>query len=183
MKRTSLISIFFAFARIGLFTFGGGLTMLPLLTREIVEKRGWTTEDELLDYYAIGQCTPGIIAVNTATFIGHKQGGALGGIAATLGMVAPSYVIITLVAAFLSTLMDYAIVHHALAGVRAVVCALMACTVLSLWKKSVVDAVTLVIFVLALLGLLLLPIPAIAVVICGAVAGLALHGRRKGAQE
>ena len=92
---TELLRLFLAFAKIGGFTFGGGLAMLPMMQREIVEKRGWATENELIDYYAIGQCTPGIIAVNTATFIGFKRKGLPGGIFATLGVVAPSVLIIT----------------------------------------------------------------------------------------
>ena len=96
------LDLFLTFARIGGLTFGGGYAMLPMLQREVVEKRGWATEDELTDYYAIGQCTPGIIAVNTATFIGNKNKGILGGIVATLGVVFPSIVIITLMQVFAS---------------------------------------------------------------------------------
>ena len=97
-----LWDMFFAFARIGGLTFGGGYAMLPMLQREVVERRGWATEEELADYYAIGQCTPGVIAVNTATFIGYRQAGVIGGIFATLGVVFPSLVIITVIAAFLT---------------------------------------------------------------------------------
>ena len=99
-----LWSMFFAFARIGGLTFGGGYAMLPMLQREVVEKRGWATEEELMDYYAIGQCTPGVIAVNTATFIGQKYRGDLGGIVCTLGVVFPSLIIISLLAGEKSTL-------------------------------------------------------------------------------
>ena len=94
-----LIHLFMAFARIGAFTFGGGYAMLPMLQKEVVEKYHWATEDEIMDYYAIGQCTPGIIAVNTATFVGYKTAGIPGADLATLGMITPSIIIITVIAA------------------------------------------------------------------------------------
>ncbi len=142
--------LFWTFAKIGAMTFGGGLTMLPLLTREIVEKKKWATEDELLDYYVIGQCTPGIIAVNTATFIGYYQAGIWGGIFATLGMVTPSVVIILTMAAVLQGFLSVAAVAYALTGIRAVVCALLANTVINLGKKSLVDGWCVAIFVVVL---------------------------------
>ena len=82
-----LFQLYSAFFRIGLFTFGGGYAMLPMLQREVVNKYHWATDEELLDCYAIGQCTPGIIAVNTATYVGYAQRGVAGGIVATLGVV------------------------------------------------------------------------------------------------
>ena len=111
-----LLDLFFTFARIGGLTFGGGYAMLPILQREVVEKRKWVTNEEIMDYYAIGQCTPGIIAVNTATFIGQKCAGNIGGIVATLGVVFPSLIIITLIAAFLQNFADLAIVKNAFAN-------------------------------------------------------------------
>jgi len=96
-----LLDLFLTFARIGGLTFGGGYAMLPILQREVVEKKKWTTEEELMDYYAIGQCTPGVIAVNTATFVGQGLAGPIGGIVATLGVVFPSLIIITVIAAFI----------------------------------------------------------------------------------
>ena len=91
-----LLDLFLTFARVGGLTFGGGYAMLPILQREVVDKKKWATEEELADYYAVGQCTPGIIAVNVATFIGNTEAGILGGIFATLGVVFPSVVIISL---------------------------------------------------------------------------------------
>ena len=129
------LDLFLTFARIGGLTFGGGYAMLPMLQREVVEKRGWATEGELMDYYAIGQCTPGIIAVNTATFIGHKNKGILGGIIATLGVVFPSLVIITIIAAFISNFAELAVVQNAFAGIRVCVCVLILNAVIKLWKK------------------------------------------------
>ena len=107
-----LLDLFLTFARIGGLTFGGGYAMLPILQREVVEKRHWATEEELMDYYAIGQCTPGIIAVNTATFVGQGLAGSIGGIVATLGVVFPSLIIITIIAAFIQNFSDLAIVQN-----------------------------------------------------------------------
>ena len=101
-----LLQLFIIFARIGGFTFGGGYAMLPMLQKELVENKGWTTNEELIDYYAIGQCTPGVIAVNVATFVGYKTKGVLGGIFATLGMITPSLIIVGLIAAFISGFQD-----------------------------------------------------------------------------
>ncbi|MGN8898065.1 chromate transporter [Flavonifractor sp. HCP28S3_F3] len=144
------VDLFWTFARIGVCTFGGGYAMLPILQRELVEKRSWATEEELSDYFAIGQCTPGIIAVNTATFVGHKLKGAVGGVAATLGLVFPCLVIIMLIAAFLQNFADLPVVVHAFNGVRACVCALILSSVLKLRKSTVVDKPTVVIFAVVL---------------------------------
>ena len=145
------LDLFLTFARIGAFTFGGGAAMLPILQQEIVDKKGWCTEDELADYYAIGQCTPGIIAVNTATFVGVKQKGNLGGVVATLGVVFPSVVIITIIAAFLRNFAHIAAVQHAFVGIRAAVVALIASSVLKLTKTTVKDAPSALIFLVVVL--------------------------------
>ena len=142
-----LFELFWLFAKIGVCTFGGGYAMLPILQRELVEKRSWVTEGELSDYFAIGQCTPGIIAVNTATFVGHKLKGPVGGVVATLGVVFPCLVIIMLIAAFLQNFAQLPVVIHAFNGVRACVCALILSSVLKLRKSTVVDVPTVIIFV------------------------------------
>lgn len=145
------LDLFLTFAKIGGCTFGGGYAMLPILQREVVEKKGWATEDQLADYYAVGQCTPGIIAVNTATFVGHKQKGALGGIVATLGVVFPSVVIIVLIAAFLQNFAHIPAVGHAFNGVRAAVVALIASSVLKLGKTTLVSPPAVAVYVGVLL--------------------------------
>ncbi len=149
------LDLFFTFAKVGVCTFGGGYAMLPILQREVVDRKGWATEEELADYYAIGQCTPGVIAVNTATFIGHKYRGVPGGIVATLGVVFPSLVIITLIAAFLSNFAHIPAVQHALAGINAAVVALIAVSVLKLGRSTLRSpfAVGVFLAVLALEGL------------------------------
>lgn len=175
-----LLELYWAFFRIGILTFGGGLTMLPMLKYEIVEKKQWTTEDELLDCYAIGQCTPGIIAVNTATYVGYKKAGIPGGIWATLGMISPSLVIITVVAAFLKEFMDNVWLQHALMGIRGIICALMLNTVLTLAKKSLVHPICYGICIAAFVLAMFTPVPTVAIVVLAAVAGnlLAKFGRK-----
>ena len=152
----NLCQLYWSFFKIGGLTFGGGLTMLPMLEHELVDKRQWISEEDLLDCYAIGQCTPGIIAVNTATFVGYKREGVLGGIFATLGMVSPSLIIITLVASVLNAFMDNVYFQHALNGIRGVVCALLINTVINLGKKSLKNPVAWIIAVISLLVALLL---------------------------
>ena len=132
-----LWDLFFSCLKVGLFTFGGGAAMLPLLQAEFVERKKWVEEKDLLDYYSIGQCTPGIIAINTATFIGYNKGGILGAVFATLGMVLPSLVIILLIASILRRYMDNPYVLHSFSGIRIVVVALIADAVIRLWKKGV----------------------------------------------
>lgn len=129
-----LVDLFVTFAKMGAVTFGGGYAMLPILQKTVVENKNWATDEELLDYYAIGQCTPGIIAVNTATFIGYKTKGVLGGIVATLGLIFPSIVIIAIIAAFLQNFASLAVVQHAFAGIRVCVGVLVLNAVLKLWK-------------------------------------------------
>ncbi|EKY27440.1 chromate transporter [Clostridium celatum] len=134
-----LFDLFWTFCRIGALTFGGGYAMLPLIQKEIVENKKWSTEKEILDYYAVGQCTPGVIAVNTATFIGFKLRGVIGGIVATLGVIFPSIVIILIIASFLQNFANLAIVQSAFAGIRVAVVALIITTVVKLLKSSVKD--------------------------------------------
>lgn len=142
----TLFQLFIIFARIGGFTFGGGYAMLPMMQRELVEKKNWITNDDLVDYFAIGQCTPGIIAVNTATFVGYKTKGVIGAIFATLGIISPSMFIVGAIAAFISNFQDLEIVQHAFGGIRAAVVALILSAILKLAKKSIVDIATLIIF-------------------------------------
>ena len=165
------LDLFLTFARIGGLTFGGGYAMLPMLQKEVVEKRGWATEEELMDYYALGQCTPGIIAVNTATFVGQNTAGNLGGIVATLGVVFPSLIIITIIAMFLQNFANLPIVQNAFAGIRVCVGVLVLNAVQTLWKKGVVDKATMVIALVVFLGMLLLDVSPIFFVIGAGLAG------------
>lgn len=176
-----LIQLYLAFFRIGGLTFGGGLTMLPMLKYELVQKKNWVTEENLLDYYAVGQCTPGIIAVNVSTFVGYKRKGIPGAIFSTLGMVSPSLIIVSIIALFLNQFMTNAQVAHAVGGIKVVVCALMTQTVITLAKKSFVNAICVVIGILGFIGALFTPIPTVCMVIVAGIAGIILNkmGRLK----
>ena len=169
-----LWELFFTFAKVGVMTFGGGMAMLPILESEIVQNKKWAAEEELVDYFAIGQCTPGIIAVNTATFIGEKKRGVLGGIAATLGVVFPSLVIITVLAGLITNFSHLAWVQNAFAGIQVCVCVLILNAVLKLLKKSVVDKRTALIFALVLLGSIFLSVSPVWFVLLAALSGIAL---------
>ena len=169
-----LWELFASFARIGALTFGGGYAMIPLLEREIVDRHHWAAEEELMDYYAVGQCTPGVIAVNVATFVGYKIAGPVGGVFATLGVVTPSLLIILLIASVLQNFADVPAVKSAFAGIRVCVSVLIFNAVLKLWKKAVVDKAALVLFLLVFLLSLFTDLsPVVFVVVCAA-AGIAL---------
>jgi len=170
-----LLELFLTFAKMGVMTFGGGYAMLPILQREVVETKKWATEEELADYYAIGQCTPGVIAVNTATFIGQKKRGAAGGIVATLGVVFPSVVIISLLAGVIVAFSHLSWVQNAFAGVRVCVCVLICNAVVKLWKKSVIDIPTGVIFAGVLLASLLTDLTPTVFVVLAAIAGIGVR--------
>lgn len=169
-----LLEIFLVSFRIGIMTFGGGYAMLPILQREVVETREWVSEEEVLDYYAIGQCLPGIIMVNTIIFIGQKQKGNIGGIVAAIGTVFPALIIITVIAALLTNFADVPAVKHAFAGIRVCVCVLIFNAVLKLWKSSVVDWKCFVIFIAVALASLLTSLTPVLFVILSAVMGIAI---------
>ena len=169
-----LLELFLTFAKIGVMTFGGGMAMLPILEREVVQNKHWATEEELVDYFAIGQCTPGIIAVNTATFVGQKRKGAMGGITATLGVVFPSLVIITILAGLITNFAHLAWVQNAFAAIQVCVCVLIFNAVLKLLKKSVIEKRTTVIFLVVAAGSLFLTISPVWFVLLAAIAGLVL---------
>ena len=136
-KLKQFLELYFAFVKIGAFTFGGGLAMMPIMQRELIEKRGWVSEEELIDYFAIGQSTPGIIAVNVATFVGYKKLGWLGGIIGTLGVVTPSWVIIMLLAGAISSVDKYPLAQRALRGIDVAVAALLTSVIVKFTKKTI----------------------------------------------
>ncbi len=173
-----LWDLFFTFFRIGGLTFGGGYAMLPMLQNEIVEKRKWATEEELLDYYAVGQCTPGIIAVNTATFIGQKVKGFWGAVFATAGVVFPSLVIISVIAGFIQNFSHLEWVQHAFAGIRVAVAVLVVNAVLKLWKSGIKDFLGIVIFAVVFVLSAVFSLSPVFVVIAAILVGI-LAGRLK----
>lgn len=166
-----LIELYILFAKMGSVCFGGGYAMLPLLERELVTKRGWCTKEELIDYYAIGQCTPGVIAVNTSTFIGHKLKGVIGGIVATLGFVTPSIIIISVLATILQYVTDLPVVTYAFSGIRICVCVLILNATVNLWKSAIKDKIGIGIFIVVFLLSAVLGISPILVIIVAGVFG------------
>ena len=172
----TILKLFLAFARRGLFTFGGGYAMLPMIQREIVETRKWATEEEIMNYYAVGQCTPGVIAVNTATFVGRKVAGIKGAISATLGVIFPSVVIITVIAAFIRNFLEYEAVSNALAGINVAVSVLVINAVITLWKKGVKNIFGIGMFIFAFLFTLLTDFSPIFVVLIAIISGI-LYGK------
>lgn len=170
-----LFELYGAFFRIGGLTFGGGLTMLPMLKYELVEKKHWVEEDELLDYYAVGQCTPGIIAVNVATFVGYKRAGVAGAIFSTLGMVSPSLIIVSILALFLEQFMSNETIAHAIAGIKVVVCALMLNTVVTMAKKSVKNLISAIACVIAFILAMFTPVSSVIIVILAGICGIIVY--------
>jgi len=167
-----LLHLYLAFCKLGCITFGGGMGMIPVLQRELVEKKQWITEEEMMDYFAIARCTPGVVFVNTATFIGYKQKGYIGGTVATLGIVTPAIIIIAIIAAFLQNFSELAIIQHAFAGIRVCVSILILDAVRRLLTSSVIDKPTGVIFVACLLLTLFTNISPVWFIIAAALAGL-----------
>ena len=168
----NLWELFWVFFKIGSITFGGGLAMLPIIEKELVIKRNWVTKEKLLDYFAIGQATPGIIAVNVATFLGYSRGGILGSIVATLGVVTPSIIIISVIAKFLSGFSENITVKKALAGINVVVAALLCKVLWSFRKKIFASILSVVLFTLAFVGIAFFNVNTVVVVVASIVCGI-----------
>ena len=183
-----LLNLYWTFVRIGCVTFGGGYAMLPILERELVDKRHWTTMDDLRDYFSIGQCTPGLIALNVSTFIGQKRHGIPGALMATTGFLTGPILIILIIAAGLTNYAQLEFVQHAFAGIRVCVCVLILQAILRLWKKSVVDRFTLVLYLIvfglhAFSGYLPVKVPAAVLVILSGAVGIAVSLRQGNRME
>nr|WP_191013903.1 chromate transporter [Treponema zioleckii] len=173
-----LWDLFSVFFKIGICTFGGGIAMLPILQRELADKRGWTDENELLDYFAIGQSTPGIIAVNVATFIGFKKAGVVGGCVATFGMVFPSIIIITLIAMFLSNFADIVWVKKAMSGINVAVAAILTSAVYKFAKKSVKGIFGLILLLASFVLIFLFNVNTIWIILGSALLGVVIAACR-----
>lgn len=174
------VQLFTAFFKIGLFTFGGGMSMLPMLQRELVESKQWLTEEEILNYFAIGQCTPGIIAVNVATFCGYKRAGLSGAIVSTVGIVCPSWIVITLIAGSISRFSDIVWIQRAMKGVYVAVAALLARAVFTFGKKIITDFVTAGIAVGAFLAMSVWNVSGILIVLAAGIIGFCAQIIRNG---
>lgn len=173
------LDLFLTYAKVGAMTFGGGYAMLPILKREMVDRKGWITEDDLIDCYAIGQCTPGVIAVNAATLIGYQQKGIWGSVCATVGVITPPILIIVCIASIIEAFSSNIYVQHALAGMNVAICAVIALTVFGLLKKTWKDIASVVIGLCVVALTLIFDIPTILAVLLAAVAGIAICNIRK----
>lgn len=178
-----IFDLFFTFFKIGAFTFGGGYAMFPVFLKELSEKRKWITEEELMDCYAIGQCTPGVIAVNTASFVGFKTRGVLGAVFSTLGMITPSVIIITLIAALIGSFSDNTVVASALSGIRVAVCGMVVVTICRLIKKNIVDIFSAIIAIVTFFVIVIFDISSVYAVIVSAVVGIIISAVRKRIKE
>lgn len=173
-KLRTLFELYYEFAKIGTFTIGGGLAMMPMMERELIAKKHWITEEDLLDYYAIGQSTPGIVAVNVATFVGFRQAGIIGGIVATLGMVTPSLVIIMILAGLINSISDYPYVQKALAGINVAVAALLTSVVVKFAKKTIKKILHAVYMLTAFALVFFLKVPSVWIIIAALTAGVVI---------
>ncbi len=178
-----LLLLFFTFFKIGAFTFGGGYAMLELMKTELSLRKKWVTEEELLDYFAIAQCTPGVIAVNTATFVGKKVKGFWGAIFATLGVVTPSVIIITIIAGFLKNFAEYEITKHIFGGIRVIVAVLVLNAVFTMGKSAVKDKICLALAIISCVLSFVFDLSPIYFVIAGTILGIFVKRDKKGGDE
>lgn len=173
-KLKKLFGLYFSFAKIGTFTIGGGLAMMPMMQKELVDKKKWITEEELIDYYAVGQSTPGIIAANVATFVGYKQCRIIGGIIATLGMVTPSLVIIMILANFINSISDYPMVQKALNGINVAVAALLTSVIVRFAQKTIKNVWNALFMGIAFILIFFFHVPSFIVILCAIATGIIL---------
>ena len=178
-KIKNLFNLYFSFAKIGTFTIGGGLAMMPMMQSELIEKRKWITDEELIDYYAVGQSTPGIVAVNVATFVGYKQMGIIGGIFATLGMVTPSLVIIMILASLINSINDFPIIQKALKGINVAVAALLTSTIINFMKKTIKKFTNAIFMMISFLLVFVFKLPSFWIILFALFIGVVLTYKEK----
>ena len=178
-KIKNLFNLYFSFAKIGTFTIGGGLAMMPMMQSELIEKRKWITDEELIDYYAVGQSTPGIVAVNVATFVGYKQMGIIGGVFATLGMVTPSLVIIMILAGIINSINDFPIIQKALKGINVAVAALLTSTIINFMKKTIKKFTNAIFMMISFLLVFVFKLPSFWIILFALFIGVVLTYKEK----
>ena len=178
-KIKNLFNLYYSFAKIGTFTIGGGLAMMPMMQSELIEKRKWITDEELIDYYAVGQSTPGIVAVNVATFVGYKQMGIIGGIFATLGMVTPSLVIIMILASLINSINDFPIIQKALKGINVAVAALLTSTIINFMKKTIKKFTNAIFMMISFLLVFVFKLPSFWIILFALLIGVVLTYKEK----
>ena len=172
--------LYITFLKIGSLTFGGGYAMLPMMESELVDSKKWITTEELLDYYAVGQSTPGIIAVNVATFVGYKKAGNIGGIIATLGVVTPSVLIISLMAGLIKSIDQMPVVQKAMKGISVAVCALITDATLKFINKTARGIVSILVLFTSFIFLYFFKVPSVFIILGTTVLGMTVYfGKKK----
>ena len=166
------MNLFWEFFKIGLFTIGGGMAMLPLIQKLVVEDKKWLSEEETVDCLAISQAMPGVIATNSATYIGKRLAGFTGALAATLGVVGPSFIIIIAIVGILDSISGSTIVAGALIGIKAAVCGLVLVTAVRMGKKTLKRKLHWVLAIMAFILIAVFDITALWAIIVGAIAGV-----------
>ncbi|MGI6013020.1 MAG: chromate transporter [Oscillospiraceae bacterium] len=180
-KRKNCLSLFTSFFKIGAFTFGGGLAMIPLIQKEAVESHKWISDDELLEIVAIAESTPGPIAINSATFVGHKVAGFWGSLCATLGVVLPSFIIISIIARVLDQFQQFKAVQYAFYGIRAGVLALVLQSLVKMYKKCPKNPVAYGLMAISFIGATFLDINVLLIIVfCGIVGLVSSNLKAKG---
>lgn len=167
--------LFYEFFKIGLFTFGGGLAMIPFIQKMVVEKNKWMDEEEMINMIAIAESTPGVIAVNCATYVGHKVGKLFGAIIATLGVILPSFIIICIISLFYEQFMAIEVVKWAFMGIKACVAILILNAGYKILKKSPHNAFSWAILLLAMEIALFVKVSTAYVILGGLVIGVIFY--------
>ena len=185
MKFKKVLGLFLTFFKIGAFTFGGGYAMIPVIQREIVENRGWISDDDILDIIAIAESTPGPIAINSATFVGYQVAGVLGSAAATLGVVLPAFTIIYIISFFLRQFEEIKAIQYAFVGIRAGVLSLLINAVIKMGKKCPKNLFSYIIVALSFTAVAIFNLNVLFVIIGCAVSGvaMALSSKKGGADK
>ena len=172
MERKKYLDLFLTFLKIGAFTFGGGYAMIPLIQRETVDNHGWINNDDVLEIVAIAESTPGPVAINSATFVGHKIGGFWGAVSATTGVVLPSFVIIYAISFVLRQFEELKVIQYAFSGIRAGVLALIIQALVSMYRQYPKDLPAYLIMAGAFAAVALFEVNVLLVIVCCALAGL-----------
>lgn len=173
-KKISLFKLFWIFFKIGLVLFGGGYAILPFLQSEIVEKEKICTQEQMIDYYALAQCVPGIVAGSVSMFIGYSARSILGALACIFGMCLPAFIAMIIFATMLGNISHYPLVQCIFNEIGIAVCVLIFLTIAELWKKSVHDFWTAAIFVISIAATLLFDVSPFWVIILSGIFGVAV---------
>lgn len=173
------LEIIITFFKVGLFTFGGGYAMIPIVKREVVIQKKWISEEQLLDYYGVAQVSPGIIAINTNALIGYQIKGKTGAILAGLATALPSIIIITFIALIFENFFELAIIAQVFLAIRIAVAALIVQTAFGLSKKGILDTVGLVLFSISLISMFVFNITPIILIVFSALVGILFYPKGK----